>query len=72
VKPLFGANSSIARVRPAAVAAPAAPATNGGPPQKLAPAATATELTAAHPEIYVAAAFAAGVVLAIFARRVAR
>lgn len=71
MKPLFGADRSIARLRPAA-AAPASAATNGGPPKSLAPLATATELTTAHPEIYVAAAFAAGMVLAIFVRRLVR
>jgi len=77
VKPLFGADSSIARSRPAKAKAMAkapaiAPQENGGAPRALAPVTTATELTAAHPEIYVAAAFAAGVALAIFARRLAR
>jgi hypothetical protein len=75
VKPLFGANSSIARSRPAKAKAPApvvTPQSNGGAPRALAPVTSATELTAAHPEVYVAAAFAAGVALAIFARRLAR
>ena len=75
MKPLFGANSSIARSRPPkAQAKPPviAPQSNGGAPRALAPVTTATELTAAHPEVYVVAAFAAGVALAILARRLAR
>lgn len=73
MKPLFGADSSIAKPRRPVADPPATAAvTNGGPPHELAPVATAHDLTSAHPEVYVAAAFAAGVVLAIFARRLGR
>jgi len=73
VKPLFGADSSIARGRAAAADRSHS---NGGAKQEqehqLAPRAVATDLTASHPEIYVGAAFAAGVALAFLARRLGR
>lgn len=68
MKPLFGTDSGLARSR-AAASAPDRAETNGGGPRPAPPALSAAQLTAAHPEIYVAAAFAAGVVLAIAVRR---
>jgi hypothetical protein len=68
MKPLFGADSGLARSR-AAATAPGSAQTNGGGPRPIPPVPGAAQLTAAHPEIYVAGAFAAGVVLAIAVRR---
>ena len=66
MRSLFGSSGSLTGRR-AATTADSAAANGAGPSQHAAPGAT--QLAAAHPEIYVAAAFAAGVALAILVRR---
>jgi hypothetical protein len=75
VKPLFGADGSLARARTPR-ADEVAGGANGGPPSGAAPsgsvATSVAELTQSHPETLVAAAFAVGVTLAILTRRLGR
>ncbi len=64
----FGSSSPL--TGRATIPADSVGANGAGPTQHAAP--SATQLAAAHPEIYVAAAFAAGVALAILVRRLGR
>jgi hypothetical protein len=75
VRPLFGSGSSIAGTPAGAQQRGADARANGGPPSKDAaadPRSDGANLTESHPEVYVGAAFVAGVTLAILARRLGR